>query len=436
MAPGTYKNVPVRPGSDAEVSQQIQEIDSGSLSAPRSFDLTPAPPATGTDGALAALEATSASFTGDLAERARQREASFNQSSDQYLRALLDTQGQTTLQDAAYRDTVDPAETELKDINQQMLEEQHSLRRRLEVFDKNAAGVVGESFNDMRRDIQNESLSRQADLAVIQLSKQGKFDSAKAIADRAVAAKMEQQRTVLEALQFNYQNNKDLFTTAEQRSFETMLGDRNRELDQEAKMEMARFEQTIRQSDPLYQAQLANARSSGGGGAGGGSTGGGGAGAFVSQPGYGSLSAGQQGKATAINDIITQLNSYRAAYDANVDSTGKLLTGEAAAKLQAEQASLMFALAQAVGTGALQEADRAVLEKVIPNPTSASLFGSIGTWLRGGKDGGLGKIDSQIDKFTTSLTDTYGLQPTQASSAAGGDPLGLGVTPAANPLGL
>lgn len=216
-------------------------------------------PTTGYAALAGSIDATQDAFTKSLAERAASRERQFESSSDQLLQSLLNTQGESTLTDQAYRQSVDPLEQELKDINQQILEEQVGLNRRIDRLNENTTGMLEGGLDIERRRLENESIEKQADLAVIQLSRQGRYDSAKAIADRAVAAKLEQQSQRNNILQFVYTENKDLFTKDEQRLFETQQADRNRKLDQEAKKEMARFEQLIKQSDPLYQANLRKA---------------------------------------------------------------------------------------------------------------------------------------------------------------------------------
>ena len=220
----------------------------------------PAPvPTTGYAGLQGAVESSQDAFIRDLEARAKSTEQQFQITSDALLNSLLNSQGEATLTDTAYRQSVDPLEAELKDINQKILEEQTGLRRRVEKLDKNESGMLSTGLDIERNRLQNESISKQADLAVIQLARQGRYDSAKAIADRAVAAKLEQQTQRNNILEFVYTQNKDLFTTAGQRRFESLQADRNRKLDQEAKKEMLKYEQIIKQSDPLYQAQLRKA---------------------------------------------------------------------------------------------------------------------------------------------------------------------------------
>lgn len=132
--------------------------------------------------------------------------------------------------------------------------------------------------------------------------------------------------------------------------------------------------------------------------------------ALSSQPGYKALTAKQKTQADASNNIVQALKTYRTQYDSLVDETGANVLGADAATLESAYNALIFQVAQAVGTGALQQADREVIEKILPNPTTLS--GAFGSATKGGKTGGLGKIDGQITQFTNQLSN-YGLKPTE-----------------------
>lgn len=200
------------------------------------------------------------SYTKNLANNAETAKTNADSSFEEYMKSVLGTEGKTSLTDKAYKGTVDPAQAELNDINNQIIAEQVAVRRRVEKAQKeNPLGKSAEGIQDQVDQINRESISKQADLAVIQLSKQGKYDSAIAIADRAVSAQFEQQQLKNEALKLNYERNKDLFTTAEQRAFETAQADRERNLEFEMYKEKKRFDQAIEQNDPLRKLQIKEA---------------------------------------------------------------------------------------------------------------------------------------------------------------------------------
>lgn len=134
---------------------------------------------------------------------------------------------------------------------------------------------------------------------------------------------------------------------------------------------------------------------------------------LAKQPTYNKLTAKQKTQADAANNIVSALQTYRDNYSKLVRASGSNIAGTDSALLESSYNALIFQVAQAVGTGALQQADREVIEKIIPNPTTFS--GSFDRILKGGKQGGLDKIDSQITQFTKQLTN-YGIEPTNLNS--------------------
>lgn len=146
------------------------------------------------------------------------------------------------------------------------------------------------------------------------------------------------------------------------------------------------------------------AETGGGAGVGGSST------ALRQQPNYNTLTAKQKTQADSLNNLVRAMGEYKTYLDDHTGSTGGNLFGGDSAVLETKLNSIIFAAAQAEGTGALQAADRAVIEKIIPNPTTVG--GTLNAWFKGGKQGELDKIDDQIAKYTSNLG-TYGLTPTQ-----------------------
>lgn len=235
-------------------------IPASTLSATASPATAPTTPQSTALQALAGhIQASQDAFTESLDQNAQSTETAKNSSLDALISGLKGQTGQAAATDAAYAGGVDPLQKELAGINNQITAEQVSSRHAAEALAANPGGLSTDALNSRIADINRQSLSKQADLAVIQMAKQGQYDSAKAIADRAVAVQMEQQKQNIDALQLAYQDNKDLFTTAEQRQFTTAQADRNRALDDQTYQAHAKFDQLIKQHDPLYQAQLAKA---------------------------------------------------------------------------------------------------------------------------------------------------------------------------------
>lgn len=270
----TYRGTDITPGTDAQVAAQVAAVDSAKYQQPGApakisvaglTDPAPAPakviqppPATASENLGGTITANADAFQANLDAKAKAAETASAGSLTAYVDRELGGATQGELTNAAYAQTVDPAQAELRDINQQITAEQHGLERQLQALDKNSVGYTTAGIADEKQRLTNASVARQADLSIIQLAKQGKFDSAKQIADRAVQMKFEREQLTNDALKFNYEQNKDLFNKADQRAFETAQSKREADLNFERQKEMAKYEQTIKQNDPLYKAQIAN----------------------------------------------------------------------------------------------------------------------------------------------------------------------------------
>lgn len=200
------------------------------------FNITKPDTPTQTDGMLGGIQESTDAFTKNLEAERKKQEAQFSQSQTDVQSFIKGIRGETGLQAEEYAkggtESVNTTQSELNDINQQIKQEQRALDNKLRAIDERGGGLAGGALSE-KENIRRESLKTQADLSIIQQGVQGRFDSAKAIADRAVSAYIEKQDIELKALEFNYQNNKDLFTKAEQREFETAQADRQARLDAE-----------------------------------------------------------------------------------------------------------------------------------------------------------------------------------------------------------
>lgn len=112
------------------------------------------------------------------------------------------------------------------------------------------------------------------------------------------------------------------------------------------------------------------------------------------------LSKTQQGKVDQLNSVMSSLDEYRALYDSLTTQGGHRLTGKSAGDLAGFYNALMFQIAQASGTGALQAPDRQIVESMVPNPTT--IKGATKAKIRGGKTGALGSIDQARKVFENS----------------------------------
>lgn len=191
-------------------------------------------PATQAQGMMAEFTDATDTYTADLQAQAKAAEAPKTNALSDYISQLQGAKGlsQLTAESYAGKGGVDEITPELNDINDKIRREQLSMRRQTEAV-ANAGGQSKAQAQAQINNIERESFAKQADLSIIQQAVQGRYDSAKEIADRAVAAQFEQQANDLAILKFNYEENKELFTKAEQRAFEAAQGDRERKLEAE-----------------------------------------------------------------------------------------------------------------------------------------------------------------------------------------------------------
>lgn len=276
----TKKDGTVLTGVDAQNYGATPTISSANLTPAPAITLPPATTQTGAAGLGGMLETQATQFsdayTKDLADQKAASEKGKASSLETLLTEMTGTKGTATLTDEAYKQTggVDQSKTELNDINNQLLQEQEALRKQVERI-QTAPGTATASERQREiNEVERGSLRKQADLSIIQLARQGKYDSAKAIADRAVAMQLEGQKQKIDNAQFIYEENKDLFSEADKRLFETLQDERKMKYENEEFRLRADYEQKIRENDPKYQAELVKARydaaNPGGSGSGGG----------------------------------------------------------------------------------------------------------------------------------------------------------------------
>lgn len=204
-------------------------INSSVLAPQKGFTIPPVAPATESAALQGTIQAQTDQFTKGLEQKAKAAETAKTSSLDDLLSTLKSQEGQSSLTAQAEKEAgVDTLDVELKDINNQLLQEQVALQRRTETIEKNSGGMLRSQVSAEIERATRDSLRKQADLSVIQMGIQGKYDSAVAFVSRAVNAAMESQRKELDILSLIYNENKDLFNTTEQRLFNTQQADRER----------------------------------------------------------------------------------------------------------------------------------------------------------------------------------------------------------------
>lgn len=139
--------------------------------------------------------------------------------------------------------TVDRTEQDraLKEYNNytsQIEAEQLANRRAIESMQKNnPQGLFGGALQDEVARINRDSVSKQADLAILQNVSNRNYATAAQIADRQVEMKLKPLQTKLENLKFFYDANKSRFDKADDRLYANKIKEVDREYEQQKEKE-------------------------------------------------------------------------------------------------------------------------------------------------------------------------------------------------------
>lgn len=125
---------------------------------------------------------------------------------------------------------VDEAKKELNNYTNQIRAEQNALNNQIKAI-ASSGGMTKEQAQPQIAELTRQSVSKQADLAVLQGAAADNFDAVSAAADRKIKSETESLQLELQARQFFFQNNKDDFNKAEQRTYEQQ----NKKIEQEIK---------------------------------------------------------------------------------------------------------------------------------------------------------------------------------------------------------
>ncbi len=187
-------------------------------------------------------------FQAQIEKQAKERETALASSKKTLMERIGLSKGQNELTSDAYSQknelgtTVNETSKKLRDTNAKINAIDIRTNEQLKAIESAGGTTLAQSGNQIRA-IQRQASTDKADLYIDKLMAQGDYDTAKSIADRKIDVILEQDRIDLEKLKFDYEENKDLYTKAEQRQFETMQADRERKLDDEKKR-LTRLEDT------------------------------------------------------------------------------------------------------------------------------------------------------------------------------------------------
>ncbi len=117
------------------------------------------------------------------------------------------------------RSAQDAAKKQSDLYTSQIEQEQLSNRRQIERLQKNMEGALASGISIESERLTRDSLSKQADLAILQTAANRNYDTAASIADRQVAMITEQSRANLEALKMLDQREYGEITARKEREF-------------------------------------------------------------------------------------------------------------------------------------------------------------------------------------------------------------------------
>lgn len=135
---------------------------------------------------------------------------------NEYLKALKES---GYISSSVDRSAQDAAKKQSDLYTSQIEQEQLSNRRQIERLQKNMEGALASGISIESERLTRDSLSKQADLAILQTAANRNYDTAASIADRQVAMKMEQSRANLEALKMLDQREYGEITARKEREF-------------------------------------------------------------------------------------------------------------------------------------------------------------------------------------------------------------------------
>jgi len=139
-------------------------------------------------------------------------------------KANLDLAGQSKKQDEYFvAEGGDVARKQADEYTSQIEAEQLATRRAVDELKLNPNGLSAAGLQTQINELNTKSISKQADLAILQNAALRKYDTASAIASRKVAAETDYLKAALETKKLIYEDNKDAFTIAEQRQIDANI---------------------------------------------------------------------------------------------------------------------------------------------------------------------------------------------------------------------
>jgi hypothetical protein len=143
----------------------------------------------------------------------------------------LETKGDFTLK-AEEEAGIGDKTTALNEINSQIRETELKSRREREAIENNGR-LTDAQKNARLDDVSRKQASNLADLSIISATRRDDLTTAQALVDRKVELTFEPLEQKLQFQKMIYEENKDLFNTAEQRQFEIKMRDEQIQIDKD-----------------------------------------------------------------------------------------------------------------------------------------------------------------------------------------------------------
>jgi hypothetical protein len=286
------------------------------------------------------------------------------------------------------------------------LENQYRAKERFytkeeEKIRKNSEGKTATAIEQDVATLQRQRNSELADIAIQQQAASGNYRTAFDIVEAKIDAEFEPLKNEIETLKTMYSFYQNDLTESEKLQAQARIQEKESALAFERNKEMARYEQQLRQSDPLYQANLANVYSqinarnaditSG----------------VLTDAEIKAIDTSPQGKkVTTLGDLKQKLAEYQEL----VRQYGTSSFGSQKARLDASFADLKIAYKTAAELGALQGPDIVLLEEAL---RPASFANPITQAFAKATGGGVGSINAALEQAQNVINQSAGNSVTQ-----------------------
>ena len=252
---GNNLNVPETTLPTEVVSTPPQDVITSDVLASTATPLTlpPATPTTAAMGTEAYIETQNKNIKAQQ-EKLAADEAKLKTDATAITTAAEDLGKTGEMREEIYKaEGVDTARAQVDDYSSQIEAEQLSNRRRVEELKRTTGGVLTSGINAEINRVSGESISKQADLAILQSAALRKYSTAAAIADRKLEAKLEPMRTKLETLKFFYTENKASFDKKDNRLYAELIANEEKKYN--------KVKETETQKNELLKTAIANGAS-------------------------------------------------------------------------------------------------------------------------------------------------------------------------------